>query len=232
MILFIKNYLQKLLFMLYFSNMWSVLNENPTREKIIMLLKKKGPMPIDDLSRELSITSMGIRQHLLSLERRGLIDYATKKQGIGRPAFLYKLTEKADDLFPKAYHKFIINMFKDIEKNEGRDKIDDIFKWRKNRLLKDTKEALSDKKGLQEKVYGLKDILESEGYLVDLDETDNNYSLKQSNCPIYKIASEFKEACRYELQIYKDLLGKDVKRQQCMAEGNSSCTYVIPKNSP
>jgi predicted ArsR family transcriptional regulator len=231
MIVFIK-IIYKNFYLCYVFRMWSVFNENPTREKIIMLLKKRGPMPIDDLSRELNITSMGIRQHLLSLERRGLIDYVTKKQGIGRPAFLYKLTERADDLFPKTYHKFIINMFKDIEKNESRDKIDEIFKWRKNRLLKDTKEALSDMKSLQEKVYGLKDILESEGYLADLDETDNHYSLKQFNCPIYKVASEFKDACRYELQIYKELLGKDVKRQQCMAEGNPSCTYSIPKNSP
>ena len=30
--------------------MWAILNENPTREKIILLLKKRGPMAIDDLS--------------------------------------------------------------------------------------------------------------------------------------------------------------------------------------
>lgn len=211
--------------------MRSVFNENPTREKIIMLLKKKGPMPIGDLSRELNITSMGIRQHLLSLERKGIINYVAKKRGIGRPAFLYRLTEKADDLFPNAYHKFILNMFEDIEKNEGRDKIDEIFSWRKNRIFKDTKEALIDKKSLQEKVHGLKDILESEGYFVELDEIENYYSLKQFNCPIYRVAIDFKEACRYELQIYKDILGKDVKRQQCISEGNTSCTYSIPKNS-
>ena len=144
--------------------MWESLNENPTREKIILLLKKNGPMPIDDLSKELKITSMGIRQHLLSLERKGLIDYVTKKQGIGRPAFLYKLTDKADDLFPKAYHNFIIETFKDIEKNEGREKVDELFKWRRMRLIKDTKDIFADKKEFNEKVYGLKDMLESKGY--------------------------------------------------------------------
>jgi predicted ArsR family transcriptional regulator len=209
--------------------MWSIINENPTREKILMILKTRGPIPIDDLSKELSITSMGIRQHLLSLERRGLIDYITKRQGIGRPAFLYKLTDKADNLFPKTYDKFIIDIFKDIEKYEGRNKIDDIFKWRKNRLFKETREALSEKKSLEDKVYELKDIFESRGYLVNLDETDNYYSFKQFNCPIYKVASEYKEACKYELQMYKDLLGKEVTRQQCMADGNPSCTYTIPK---
>lgn len=211
--------------------MWTLLDENPTRAKIIMLLKKMVGMPIDDLSKELNITPMGIRQHLLYLQRKGLIDYVTKRQGIGRPAFLYRLTEKADDLFPKAYHKFILNIFKYLEKKDGRDKIDDIFKWRKNRLLKDTREALSDRKSLQDRVYGFKDFLESEGYLVDLDETNNHYSLKLFNCPIYKVASEFNEACKYELLMYKDLLGKEVTRLQCMSDGSPSCTYIIPKVS-
>ncbi|MEW6418989.1 MAG: metalloregulator ArsR/SmtB family transcription factor [Nitrospirota bacterium] len=209
--------------------MYSLLNENPTRGKIMMLLKKMGPMPIDDLSKELKITPMGIRQHLLCLQRKGLIDYVTKRQGIGRPAFLYQLTEKADDLFPKAYHTFTSNILRYIEKNEGRDKIDDIFKWRKNIILKDYQEALFDKKSLKEKIHEFKNILESEGYFVDISETNSHYSLRQFNCPIYKIASEFKEACKYELQMYKDLLGKEVKRQQCMSDGNPSCTYIIPK---
>lgn len=209
--------------------MWASLNENPTREKILMLLKKQGSMPIEAISKELKITSMGIRQHLLSLERKGLIDYVTKKQGIGRPAFLYKLTDKADNLFPKAYHIFIIDTLKDIEKNDGRDKIDEIFRWRKMRLIKDTKDALSDTKDFDEKVYGLRDILESKGYLVELDEGDNAYTLKEFNCPIFQVASEFKEACKHELQFYKEVLGREVKRHECMIEGDPSCTYNIPK---
>lgn len=206
-----------------------ILDENPTRGKIIMLLKKHGHMQIDDLSKELNITSMGIRQHLLSLEKRGLIDYVTKKQGIGRPAFVYKLTEKADNLFPKAYHTFTIDTLKEIEKNEGRDKIDEIFKWRVMRLIKDTKDILSDKFGIDERVHGLKDLLESKGYLVELDEVNNSYSLKEFNCPIFKVATEFKEACKHELYFYQEVLGKEVQRNECMTEGNISCTYSIPK---
>jgi predicted ArsR family transcriptional regulator len=212
--------------------MLSVIYENPTRKKIMFLLKKRGALSIDDISKELNITSMGIRQHLLSLEKRDLIDYVAKRQGIGRPAFLYKLTDKADDLFPKEYREFVVTALKDIEKNEGRDKIDEIFKWRKNRLLKYMKDNLLAKKTFRDKVYGFKDILESKGYLVEFNVTNNHYTLKQFNCPIYKLAAEFKEACRYELQMYKDLLGRVVSREQCISDGDLSCTYIIPKNGP
>jgi predicted ArsR family transcriptional regulator len=209
--------------------MLGTVNENPTREKIIMLLKKHGPMPIEELSKALNITSMGIRQHLLSLERKGLIDYVTNKKGIGRPAFLYKLTQDADNLFPKSYHTFIIDTLKDIETNEGREKVDELFKWRRMRLLKDTKEILSDIIDFDEKVYKLKNMLETKGYIVELDESENSYTLKEYNCPIFQVAFEYKEACKHELQLYKEVLGKEVKRQECMSEGDISCTYKIPK---
>lgn len=211
--------------------MVTFINENPTRERIIFLLKKKGPLSIDDLSRDMSITPMGIRQHLISLERKGFVDYVARRYGVGRPAFLYKLTDKADDLFPKAYHEFIVGILKDLEKNDGRNKVEDIFRWRKERILRDKKEALSDKKSLQDRVYALQDVLESDGYLVDLDVDENNFILREFNCPIAKVATEFREACKYELQIFRELLRKDVMRQECIAEGSPSCTYVIPKIS-
>lgn len=211
--------------------MFSMVNENPTREKIIMLLKKAGPMSIDDLSRELNITSMGIRQHLISLERKGIITYVTKRSGIGRPAFYYKLTDKADDLFPKLYHDFILQVFKDIEKNDSREMIDNIFKWRKNRILKETKEVLSEKKTLNEKIESFKDILESKGYLAEIENENNHYILKQYNCPIYRLAQEYNDACRYELQMYREIFGKEITREKCLAEGDISCTYIIPKTS-
>lgn len=210
--------------------MWSVYNENPTREKIILLLKSRGPLSIDDLSKELSITSMGIRQHLLSLERKGLIDYIAKRQGIGRPAFLYRLTDKAEALFPKAYDKFIIDLFKDIEKHDGKEKIDEIFKWNRNRFIKEARDFIADKKTVQEKVYGLRDYFKSEGYYAELDEANNHYNLKLFNCPIFKLATEYKEACQSHLLAFKELLGKEVNRDECITHGNLSCTYSIPKN--
>lgn len=211
--------------------MWLVLNENPTREKVLLHLKKRGSLSIDDLSRELHITSIGIRQQILFLERKGFIKYITKRQGAGRPAFLYKLTEKADDLFPKGYDKFIIDLFKDIEKNEGRDKINEIFRWRLNRLLKEAGKALSDKITIKDKMNGLRDFFESEGYFTEFSDSNNHYSLRLFNCPIYKIAAKYKEICRYDLQLFKEILGKELNREECITEGNPSCTYTFPLQS-
>lgn len=208
--------------------MWSGLSENPTREKILLLLKKSGFLSIDDLSGELNITSMGTRQHLLTLERKGLIEYITKKQGIGRPSFLYTLTERAKNLFPKGYDKFIIDLFKDIEKNEGRDKIDEILRWHKNRLLKQVEKTLSGKRTIKDKMNGLRDFFESEGYFAELSVSNDHYTLRLFNCPIYKLAAEYKDICLDELQLFKDILGKELNRGEWIIEENPSCTYTLP----
>jgi predicted ArsR family transcriptional regulator len=208
--------------------MWELLNENPSREKILILLKKNGPLSIDELSKELHITSMGIRQHLLSLERKGLIEYFLKRKGIGRPAYFYKLTERAEELFPKTYEIFTIELLRDLEKKDGKAKIEEIFQWRKERIYHEAKEVMSNHKSFQDKLLALRDFLEAEGYFAEVNLINGSYRLTIFNCPIYKIAMNFTEACDYDLFMYRELFGEQVNREECISEGSICCTYTLP----
>lgn len=203
-------------------------DENPTRQNIITLLKKNGGMTIEDLSKEISITPMGIRQHLLALEKKGLVSYTAKKNGIGRPGFVYLLTESADELFPKTYDKFALDLLKEVKRYDGQEKINKIFSWHRDKTLKQRKDALSGFSGLEELLQGLKNLLVSEGCLADLEKEDNNYILKTHNCPIRKVATEFNEVCLEELQLFRELLNRNVSLVQCMGKGSPSCIFSIP----
>ncbi len=206
-----------------------LIDENSTRKNIILLLKKNGGMSIEDLSKVIEITPMGIRQHLLSLEKKGIVTYVSRRRGIGRPGFVYMLTDSANELFPKAYDKFAVGLLRDIRKHEGDEKIDMIFNWRRNRLFKARKDALSGKKNVEETLNALKEILEEEGHFVDISKNSDSYHLKQYHCPISKLAKEFSHACKYELQLYRDLINGSVTREQSVSEGAQSCVYLIPK---
>jgi predicted ArsR family transcriptional regulator len=204
------------------------IEENSTRKNIMLLLKKNGGMSIEDLSKVIEITPMGIRQHLLALEKKGIVTYVARRRGIGRPGFIYMLTDSANDLFPESYDSFAVGLLRDIQKHEGGEKIDKIFSWRRDRLFKMNKEALSGKENLNDTLHTFKSILEANGHLVEISRNDGNYHLKQYHCPIHKISSEFKDACRYELQLYRDLINKNITREQTLFEGAPSCLYVIP----
>lgn len=208
--------------------MKNMLDENPSRNSIIHLLKKHGGMSIDELSRRINITPMGIRQHLLSLEKKGIVTYVPRRHGIGRPGFIYMLTDKADDLFPKSYDRFAIEMLQDIRDQEGNSKLDKIFGWRKERLLKKRGKALGSLLSVREKIEALRDILESEGYMVELSNGNSHYHLKQYNCPISRISAEFPGICRHELEFYRELFGRGVTMERHITPGEPTCSFMIP----
>jgi predicted ArsR family transcriptional regulator len=204
------------------------LDDNSTRKSIIQLLKKSGGLSIEELSKSINITPMGIRQHLLSLEKKGVVTYIAIKHGIGRPGFFYMLTDSADALFPKAYDKFSIEVLEHIRETEGPEKLDAFFRWRKDKQLKTLKDAFAGMEKVDDTVNAMKNILESEGHMVELTRNNGHYHLKQYNCPVNKLAAEFKDLCRYELQLYRELFGERVEREQTLAEGSPACFYKIP----
>jgi predicted ArsR family transcriptional regulator len=206
------------------------IEENSTRKNIMLLLKKNGGMSIEDLSKVIDITPMGIRQHLLALEKKGIVSYVARRRGIGRPGFIYMLTDSANELFPESYDSLAVGLLRDIKKHEGSEKIDKIFSWRKDRLLRMNKEALSGKETLDDTLHAFKGILEANGHLVEISRNNGHYHLKQYHCPIHKISAEFKDACKYELQLYRDLIDKNITREQALSEGAPSCLYVIPRS--
>lgn len=212
------------------SAMETGLMDNSTRKKIILSLKKNGDMSVDSLSKEVNITPMGIRQHLLILERNGIVEYFTKKHGVGRPGFLYRLTDLADELFPKAYEKFAVDLLVDVEEKDGREKISELFKRRYERTLSEKAALLAGKNNLSDRLSTLAESLQKDGYIVDLEENGKHYSLKQFNCIISKVAFKYKEACTYDLHLLKKLIGDNVIRQHCLSDGARACVYLIPKS--
>jgi predicted ArsR family transcriptional regulator len=157
-----------------------------------------------------------------------IVTYVTKRRGIGRPGFVYMLTDKANELFPTSYADLAIGVLRDIRKHDGIGKIDQIFKWRKDRVLKLRKQALAENQSVDESVRELSRLLQSEGYFVEVSRSNGHYRLKQYHCPIEAVAREFSAACAHELLLYKELLGKNVFREQTITEGSPHCLYIIP----
>jgi predicted ArsR family transcriptional regulator len=206
-----------------------IIDDNPTRQRIIMLLKKAGQMTVAELSKAMGITPMAVRQHLMSLERKRIVEYEAKKYGIGRPLFLYRLTDKANEIFPNAHTAFLMEVLRTIEKMDGREKVDDVFKKITRSHLDDKMRSLHGIEDFTQRLIAFTEILSKDGYLIELEEKDDNYELKQYNCLLTSVAREYPETCSMELDLYREVLGTDLARSQCQKEGGAACIYVIPK---
>src|SRR5215207_1086392 len=88
---------------------WSARFFATTRGQIVMLLRRAG-RTVDELAQALDLTDNGVRSHLTTLERDGLVRQQGTRRGSGKPAYTYELTPEADTFFPKAYDEILVQL--------------------------------------------------------------------------------------------------------------------------
>ncbi|RUS48676.1 metalloregulator ArsR/SmtB family transcription factor [Cohnella sp. AR92] len=201
--------------------------EGTTRSQLVQMLRTRGSSSIAELARPLGITEMAVRRHIHSLEKDGLVSSSLLKQAMGRPSYRYRLTERADELFPKNYPHLTLELLGELEEVSGEAIIGQLFEGRKRKLEAKYKDRMENK-GLEEKVAELAGIQNAGGYMAEWEAAgDGSYRLHEYNCPIAQVANRYREACRCEKRLFGDLLDADVERTECLADGGMRCTYLI-----
>lgn len=198
-----------------------------TRREILSLFKKRGEVTVKELSQALGITSMGVRQHLATLERDGFVTQLSIRRGRGRPGRTFALTPAGDDLFPRTYQQMALAILDDLRRTEGDGRVEQVFQRRKARLLEEYRARMAGK-SLPQQVSELARIRDDEGYLAD-SESGRVLVLNEYNCPIKGIASAFPYACAYEKQLFEEALGVGVSRVEHILSGAHRCRYLIER---
>ena len=203
-----------------------------TRENILYLLKIGGPKTIDDLSQTLKISSMGVRQHLISLEDEGFVRHRTERRGVGRPCYLYSLARSGDELFPRSYAQLGNNLLDTIRDLDGEVGVEKIFKRRTEKLAVQYQTRIAGK-SLVDQVKELAQIRTEEGYMAEWEMRDEDtFVLHEHNCAILQVACNCTQACDYEKMLFRQVLdGAEVNRESHIASGGQKCTYVIQRKT-
>ena len=79
-----------------------------TRGAILRLLKRHGELPAEELASSLDITPSGMRQHLRVLDADDLVRFREQRGATGRPRHLYRLTPRAESMFPRRYGDLVL----------------------------------------------------------------------------------------------------------------------------
>ncbi|MFS1512128.1 metalloregulator ArsR/SmtB family transcription factor [Chengkuizengella sp. SCS-71B] len=204
--------------------------EASTRKMILNMLKLKSSLSVSEMAKQLNITEMAVRRHLNTLDRDELVTSDLIRKSMGRPTHVYSLTKKADDLFPKNYHKFTLDILDELVSEFGNDAVEKLFEGRENKLFLKYDNRMHGK-DLKKKVEELVGIQKETGYMAEYDVDDEgNYILMEYNCPIAQVADQYQQACDCELSLFKKLLETDVERTECIATGGNKCTYVVQNN--
>lgn len=200
-------------------------------ERILLLLKSQGALTAQRLAEELSMTSMGARQHLHALEEQELVRHFEQAESRGRPKKYWQLTEKANQHFPDRHNDLAINLLESVRDIFGEQGLEQLISEREKKSLAMYQQRLSCLESVQEKVQELARIRSEEGYMASVEERDGELYLLENHCPICHAASTCLNFCRSELAIFETLLGPSchIERTEHILDGARRCAYRITK---
>lgn len=203
----------------------------PTRRRIVEHIKKSGDIRAEDIATRVGISVQGTRQHLTVLERDGLILHRERRDGLGRPKYLYALTPAGDTLFPRAYAELTNELLEYVE-NEDPELLTRIFDRRaQRRLAAAVKRATG--KSLAEKVQIIAQILDEDGYLADFEaRPDGSFLITEHNCAVLTVALRYGHACGSELDFLRAAMPEaEVTRIAHRIAGGHVCAYhIVPRD--
>ena len=206
------------------------------RRDLLLRLRIDGPSSPDQLATRLGASRTGVLQQLRGLEAARLVSHQTVRHGVGRPRHLYDITPDAQDLFPANYDGLAAGLLAAIEAIGGDDLLEQVFAARRRqlgaRVRDDLADRMADDMPLFDRVRELAVVQAANGYLADATlGIDGTIWLEEHNCAIYHVAQGTPVACQAELELFTELLGADVVREQHIASGDRCCSYRITERA-
>lgn len=201
---------------------------NASTDKILFLLKSHGPQSAAELGEQLQMTSMGARQHLMTLEADGWVSFNDEARGRGRPVRLWHLTEQAWQRFPDSHSELTLQLIDNIQQLFGEVGMERLIAQREQQQLARYQAELT-QPTMADRLAALTAQRTREGYMADFrQEEDGSWLLWESHCPICAAASACRGFCRSELALFRRLLAPaEVEREQYLLEGDHRCLYRI-----
>jgi len=220
--------------------MLSAVNENSpikqdlaadcTTRGILTILKKRGPTDANTLAELLSISAPGIRQHLYDLQEKCLVDFMEEARPMGRPAKIWKLTDKANACFPDNHAAVTQNLLRSIRATFGEEGMCKLLAQYAREQIQSYLERTRSCRTLAERLATLVNCRCEEGYMAELSEDeDGNTLFIENHCPISCAAQTCGELCDGELNMLREILGSEVRveRLEHMVNGHRRCVYRI-----
>ena len=202
-----------------------------SQEQLLLSLKQRGPQTAKALAEQLSITTMGARQHLAALSEKGLVEETAEvHQGRGRPVRPWQLSEKAQQRFPDSHSQVSVDLIASVRDVFGEEGLDALIDRRTQQTLKHYRQVVDKEAGLAKKVKKLAELRTAEGYMAEaVKENSKTWLLVENHCPICAAASACQGFCRSELETFQALFKNiaSVERTDHILQGARRCAYII-----
>ncbi|HOC22873.1 MAG TPA: methanogen output domain 1-containing protein [Anaerolineaceae bacterium] len=197
-----------------------------TRDKILNTLLTQRQATIKQLSEVVGINGISVRHHLINLQAEGLVTAEEQRHGVGRPAFVYRLTEKGMERFPTNYLKLTNYLLTELEETLSPEEVEATFK-RIGKKQAEESTNIDKNQPIEAQLEQLANQLASDRFLLSWKKEGDSIILQSDNCPYLHVGKEHPEICKIDETLFSEALGREVKLETCMLRGDPRCTYKI-----
>lgn len=203
-----------------------------TRGEIVELLQRYGELTVQGLIEHLSLAPAALRRHLDILVGDGTIDFRAVKQAMGRPHYVYHLTDRARERLSTGYPRLMERMIEEVAElssrsDDGHGLLDTLFAGIADRLVADHRPQVRGRT-MQDRVVSVTAALREEGILEGWSKKDDGYHLYNGSCPYHGAARASSGlCCASERRAIALLLDTDVEQVGRIADGGSVCEYIV-----
>jgi predicted ArsR family transcriptional regulator len=203
--------------------------EIPAADRLLGVIKRRGPQRISDLAAALRISAEAVRQQLARIAEDGLVEGGIERQGVGRPAQRWRLTRNGHARFPDTHPELTAQLIAALRSQLGEAALDRVIAARTAETAAQYRAALAGTKGLAKRVAALAALRDREGYMARSEPTGDGFLLLEDHCPICTAAATCQGFCRAEWDLFHDLLGPGVhvERIEHLLSGARRCAYRI-----
>ncbi|CAI1540365.1 iron-sulfur cluster biosynthesis transcriptional regulator SufR [Serratia quinivorans] len=197
-------------------------------DRLLTLLKTRGPQQASDAGKVLGTTGEAARQQFVKLAKDGLVEAVAETRGVGRPVQLWHLTAAGNARFPDTHSELTVQLLRTVRDKLGEQAIELLIDTREQETRINYKQAMVGATDLQERVARLTAIRCREGYMAESHlQEDGSFLLVENHCPICAAATVCQGFCRAELSVFTEVLQAQVERSEHILAGARRCAYRI-----
>lgn len=191
------------------------------------LLAARGEATVAEIAGELGMNQANIRRHLEVMRAETLVDVTMRRHEIGRPSYVYRLTERAEEMSAH-YPRLVNRMVRRIAAlpDGGKELLSQVFEGVAEDIA-GTYRSQVNGATVRERVMQTSEALKDEGIVDHWRRDDDGYHLMNTACP-YRKAAELTDApCRADHRTVELLVGAPVEQVSRMVDGQAMCEYVV-----
>ena len=200
-----------------------------TRDIILHALKTSNQLKVEDLAEVADVSPVTVRHHLNSLQAEGLIEVSSVRRKVGRPYYVYNLSESGNELFPQKYVHLTNMLLDELKKQMPEAQVNDLFGSAVQQIVEDHRKEF-ELLPFEARLTYLMGLLAEEGFLAKWEKIDNQYHIIEYSCPYLSVGARHDEVCTLDKELIVNVMKRPIEQHSCMLHGDDFCQFTISED--